>query len=159
LKESEKRKKQMSTWTVCKASEFNTEYMQKETATKQPTASKRFEVTLTSPIADYLAGLNAKQREAVEYGIKPGKTDNIGPLLVIAGAGTGKTKTLSHRVAHLVANGANPHKILLLTFSRRAAGDMTRRVRRIVASVLKNQTTFSYPGQGPFTLSAGAARD
>ena len=49
-------------------------------------------------IADHLAGLNPKQREAVEYGIRPGKTRDIGPLLVIAGAGTGKTKTVAHRV-------------------------------------------------------------
>ena len=78
------------------------------------------------PIAKYLATLNPKQREAVEYGIKPGKTKDIGPLLVIAGAGSGKTNTLAHRVAHLVVNGADPHTILLLTFSRRAAREMTR---------------------------------
>ena len=92
-----------------------------------------------APIADHLAGLNPKQREAVEYGIRPGKTRDIGPLLVIAGAGTGKTKTVAHRVAHLVANGADPERIVLLTFSRKAAGEMTGRVRRIAASVLKNQ--------------------
>ena len=67
---------------------------------------------------DHLKGLNPQQREAAEYGIRPGKTKNIGPLLVIAGAGSGKTKTLAHRVAHLVDNGADPHRILLLTFSR-----------------------------------------
>ena len=69
-----------------------------------------------APVASYLADLNPQQREAVEYGIKPGKTNDIGPLLVIAGAGSGKTKTLLHRVAHLIANGADPHRILLLTF-------------------------------------------
>ena len=73
---------------------------------------------------DHLKGLNPQQREAVEYGIKPGKTKNIGPLLVIAGAGSGKTNTLAHRVAHLVINGADPHRILLLTFTRRAAAEM-----------------------------------
>ena len=88
---------------------------------------------------DHLKGLNSQQREAVEYGIRPGKTKNIGPLLVIAGAGTGKTKTVADRVAHLVANGADPERIVLLTFSRKAAGEMTGRVRRIAASVLKNQ--------------------
>ena len=101
------------------------------------------------PLAKYLATLNPKQREAVEYGIKPGKTKGIGPLLIIAGAGSGKTKALAYRVAHLVANGADPHKILLLTFSRRAAGDMTRRVRRITASVLKNQNV-QLPWAGTF---------
>ena len=98
---------------------------------------------------DYLTGLNSKQREAVEYGIKPEKTNDIGPLLVIAGAGSGKTNTLAHRVAHLVANGADPHGILLLTFSRRAAREMTQRVRRIASSVLKSQKVH-LPWSGTF---------
>src|SRR3954452_20576321 len=55
------------------------------------------------------------------------------PLLIIAGAGTGKTQTLAHRVAALIACGADPRRILLLTFSRRAAQEMTRRALRIVA--------------------------
>ena len=55
------------------------------------------------------------------------------PLLVIAGAGSGKTNTLAHRVAHLIVNGADPRRILLMTFSRRAAAEMTRRVERIAA--------------------------
>jgi DNA helicase-2/ATP-dependent DNA helicase PcrA len=53
------------------------------------------------------------------------------PLLIIAGAGSGKTNTLAHRVAHLVLCGADPRRILLLTFTRRAAEEMTRRVERI----------------------------
>ena len=55
-----------------------------------------------------------------------------GPLLIIAGAGTGKTHTLAHRVAHLMRDGADPGRILLLTFTRRAAEIMTRRAERIV---------------------------
>jgi len=51
--------------------------------------------------------------------------------LVIAGAGSGKTNTLAHRVAHLIVNGADPRRILLMTFSRRAAAEMTKRVERI----------------------------
>ena len=58
------------------------------------------------------------------------------PLLVIAGAGSGKTNTLAHRVAHLIVNGADPRRILLMTFSRRAAAEMTRRVERIARKVL-----------------------
>ena len=54
------------------------------------------------------------------------------PLLIIAGAGTGKTNTLAHRVAHLITSGANSGRILLLTFTRRAAEIMTRRAERIV---------------------------
>ena len=58
------------------------------------------------------------------------------PLLVIAGAGSGKTNTLAHRVAHLIVNGADPRRILLMTFSRRAAAEMTRRVERIARRVM-----------------------
>lgn len=81
----------------------------------------------------YLAGLNEAQREAATYGV--GSDALTGPLLVIAGAGSGKTNTLAHRVAHLLANGAHPERILLLTFSRRAADEMTRRVQRIASQV------------------------
>jgi DNA helicase II / ATP-dependent DNA helicase PcrA len=58
------------------------------------------------------------------------------PLLVIAGAGSGKTNTLAHRVAHLIVNMADPRRILLMTFSRRAAAEMTRRVERIARQVM-----------------------
>src|SRR5438046_2523019 len=57
-------------------------------------------------------------------------------LLVIAGAGSGKTNTVAHRVAHLMVNGADPRRILLMTFSRRAAAEMTRRVERIARQVM-----------------------
>jgi DNA helicase-2/ATP-dependent DNA helicase PcrA len=59
-------------------------------------------------------------------------THDSSPLLIIAGAGTGKTNTLAHRVAHLINEGADPGRILLLTFTRRAAEIMTRRAERIV---------------------------
>nr|WP_272903745.1 ATP-dependent helicase [Xanthobacter agilis] len=62
--------------------------------------------------------------------------DRGGPLLIIAGAGSGKTNTLAHRVAHLIVNGADPARILLMTFSRRAAEELTRRVERICTQVL-----------------------
>jgi DNA helicase II / ATP-dependent DNA helicase PcrA len=58
------------------------------------------------------------------------------PLLIIAGAGSGKTNTLAHRVAHLVVSGADPRRIMLLTFSRRAAIEMQRRVERIMTKAL-----------------------
>ncbi|MDF2799134.1 MAG: pcrA, partial [Devosia sp.] len=85
----------------------------------------------------YLETLNPEQRRAVEHGVG---ADRSSPLLVIAGAGSGKTNTLAHRVAHLVVNGADPRRILLLTFSRRGAGEMTRRVERILARVLGTNT-------------------
>ena len=83
--------------------------------------------------SDYLATLNPAQREAACYGERSGDGGfGAGPLLVIAGAGTGKTMALAHRVAHLVLEGVNPERILLLTFTRRAAQEMTRRVEAIV---------------------------
>jgi DNA helicase II / ATP-dependent DNA helicase PcrA len=85
---------------------------------------------------DYLTDLNKEQRRAVKYGAKNGSAIGAGPLLVIAGAGSGKTKTLAHRVAHLVVNGIDPHRILLLTFTRRAALDMTGRVKRITSAAM-----------------------
>jgi DNA helicase-2/ATP-dependent DNA helicase PcrA len=84
--------------------------------------------------ASYLAKLNPEQRSAVEYG-GPAYAE-AGALLIIAGAGSGKTNTLAHRVAHLIVNGIDPRRIMLLTFSRRAATEMTKRVERIVANVI-----------------------
>ncbi|HZP77954.1 MAG TPA: ATP-dependent helicase [Pseudolabrys sp.] len=81
--------------------------------------------------APYLARLNPEQRRAVEHGGVA--LAEAGPLLIIAGAGSGKTNTLAHRVAHLVIGGADPRRILLLTFSRRAAAELARRVERIGA--------------------------
>src|SRR5258707_11340542 len=86
--------------------------------------------------AVYLEKLNSAQRRAVEHGVRENACAPSAPLLVIAGAGSGKTNTLAHRVAHLIVNGADPRRILLMTFSRRAAGEMTRRVERICSQVL-----------------------
>jgi DNA helicase-2/ATP-dependent DNA helicase PcrA len=81
--------------------------------------------------------LNPAQREAATYGdARPGGGVTAAPLLVIAGAGTGKTNTLAHRVAHLLLNGVAPERLLLLTFTRRAAQEMTRRAQRAVAETL-----------------------
>jgi DNA helicase-2/ATP-dependent DNA helicase PcrA len=90
--------------------------------------------TLPAPAAadDYLSSLNAEQRAAVEHG----EGVVAAPLLVIAGAGSGKTNTLAHRVAHLIVKGADPRRILLMTFSRRAASEMRSRVERIAARVM-----------------------
>jgi len=76
-------------------------------------------------MADYLDALNPAQRDAVVHG--------RGPLLIIAGAGSGKTNTLAHRVSHLILGGADARRILLLTFSRRAAAEMSLRAQRILA--------------------------
>jgi DNA helicase-2/ATP-dependent DNA helicase PcrA len=88
-------------------------------------------------IDDYLEMLNPAQRQAAAFGEKvPDEPFSSGPLLVIAGAGTGKTMTLAHRVAHLILQGVSPERILLLTFTRRAAQEMTRRVDAIVRQAL-----------------------
>src|SRR5580704_17030311 len=78
----------------------------------------------TPDIDTILPELNEQQRSAAGH-------DN-GPLLIIAGAGTGKTATLAHRVACLIATGIDPGRILLLTFTRRASAEMLRRVDQIL---------------------------
>jgi DNA helicase-2/ATP-dependent DNA helicase PcrA len=99
--------------------------------------------------SDYLTDLNKEQRRAVKHGIDSESATKAPPLLVIAGAGSGKTKTLAHRVAHLVVSGVDPHRILLLTFTRRAAEEMIRRVKRITAKALGTQQV-DLPWSGTF---------
>src|SRR5215468_4018492 len=81
-----------------------------------------------------LEKLNPQQRRAAEHG--GSLRSDAGPLLIIAGAGSGKTSTLAHRVAYLIEQGADPRRIMLLTFSRRAAAEMTRRVDRILTGMM-----------------------
>jgi DNA helicase-2/ATP-dependent DNA helicase PcrA len=78
-------------------------------------------------IHTHFASLNPQQLAAATF--TPDR-----PLLIIAGAGTGKTNTLAHRVAHLISSGIAPGKILLLTFTRRAASEMQKRVESILAN-------------------------
>jgi DNA helicase II / ATP-dependent DNA helicase PcrA len=84
--------------------------------------------------------LNTAQRAAATHGEATQRRVDASPLLIIAGAGTGKTSTLAHRVAHLVMSGVDPGRILLLTFSRRAAEEMTRRAERIIGLVTKGSS-------------------
>ena len=79
---------------------------------------------------DFSAELNPAQLAAATHG--------DGPLLVVAGAGSGKTRTLVYRVAHLVERGVRPERILLLTFTRRAAHEMLSRAERLVGSASRN---------------------
>lgn len=78
--------------------------------------------------------LNGRQRQAVEFGITKGAKASKRPLLVLAGAGSGKTRVLAHRVAYLIENGADHDRILLLTFTRLAAAEMTQRVGTLIGS-------------------------
>lgn len=91
--------------------------------------------------AAILGELNDRQREAASHG--------DGPLLIVAGAGTGKTATLAHRVAWLIANGTPAERILLLTFTRRAAAEMLARVDGILRRIE------SEAAEGGSTLSSG----
>ena len=87
--------------------------------------------------SEAFADLNPAQREAATFGEpSPGGGVRAAPLLVIAGAGTGKTSTLAHRVAHLLLSGVAPERLLLLTFTRRAALEMTRRAQVVVAGAM-----------------------
>jgi DNA helicase-2/ATP-dependent DNA helicase PcrA len=93
-----------------------------------------------SATATAFATLNPAQSAAVTHGERRhGGGVKSGPLLVIAGAGTGKTSTLAHRVAHLLLAGVSPERMLLLTFTRRAALEMTRRAQRVMAEALAAQ--------------------
>ena len=84
--------------------------------------------------------LNPQQRRAATFGTPAAeKGVSAGPMLILAGAGTGKTNTLAHRAAHLVLNGVDPARILMLTFTRRAAQEMIRRTQTIVTEVLTDR--------------------
>ena len=101
--------------------------------------------------------LNEAQQRAATFGERRPSGRHAAPaLLVIAGAGTGKTATLAHRVAQLVIDGVDPARILLLTFTRRAAVEMTRRAERIVGDALRqvrggrSQAAMRMPWAGTF---------
>src|SRR5467141_2981595 len=96
----------------------------------------------------FLADLNKPQRRAVTHGLSSKKSDHR-PLLVIAGAGYGKTQTLSCRVAHLIINGVKSERILLLVFGRFAANAMTSRANSIIAGVTGRQD-LKLPWSGTF---------
>ena len=84
----------------------------------------------------HLLGLNDRQKEAV--------LQKDGPILIIAGAGAGKTKTLAHRILHLIKNGVHPENILAITFTNKAAKEMRERVEKIIASDKSLNIPLSY---------------
>jgi len=111
---------------------------------------------------DRFESLNAAQRQAVEHGLGE-IDDDTRPLLIIAGAGSGKTNTLAYRVANLILHQADPQRLLLLTFSRRAAIEMERRVGSVVQRVLGQRggrQLPSLPWSGTFhSIAARLLRD
>ncbi|MDQ1921732.1 ATP-dependent helicase [Massilia pseudoviolaceinigra] len=119
-------------------------------------------VPLAACADDPFASLNPAQRAAVEHdiGVAAGSAR---PLLVIAGAGSGKTNTLAHRVARLIMSGADPQRILLLTFSRRAANEMAQRASNVLHRIMGargGQPPASLPWAGTFhSIGARLLRD
>ncbi|MCX6703357.1 MAG: UvrD-helicase domain-containing protein [Candidatus Zambryskibacteria bacterium] len=89
--------------------------------------------------SDYLSGLNDKQKIAV--------LATEGPVLIIAGAGAGKTKTITHRILHLIKQGIHPHNILAITFTNKAGKEMRERVEHLLLAdpVLKAQNHNAVP--------------
>ena len=79
---------------------------------------------------DYLQGLNQPQQDAVQH--------INGPLMIIAGAGSGKTRVLTYRTAYLIEKGIDPFQILLLTFTNKAAGEMRERIEKVIGNDAKN---------------------
>ena len=116
----------------------------------------------TDPSTDPFASLNPEQRLAVEHGLGEGASETR-PLLIIAGAGSGKTNTLAHRVANLLLHQADPQRLLLLTFSRRAAQELERRASSVLNRVLGQgaaQPLPSLPWAGTFhSIGARLLRD
>lgn len=105
---------------------------------------KKFSATPKSYKIDYENELNQAQLEAVLH--------KEGPLLIIAGAGSGKTRTLTYKVARLIEDGVSPENILLLTFTRRAAREMISRAENILGSALGKITGGTFHSFGNMIL-------
>ena len=101
-------------------------------------------------MVSFLDDLNPKQREAV--------LATQGPVLILAGPGSGKTKTLTSRVAHLISQGIRPENILAVTFTNKAAGEMKTRIGELIYNL--QPITYNLPFVGTFhSLAVRILRD
>src|ERR1700748_169785 len=106
---------------------------------------------LTSDLEALLSGRRAPRREAVPYG--------DGPLLILAGAGSGKTRVLTHRIAYLVATDrAKPNEILAITFTNKAAGEMRDRAELLVGARVRAMWVMTFHAACARMLRAEAQR-
>ncbi|MBI2478244.1 MAG: UvrD-helicase domain-containing protein, partial [Planctomycetia bacterium] len=120
----------------------NMKMPRKKSTRPQKTTTKVSDIKASQDVHAVLAKLNEQQQAAAVHGSDP--------LLIIAGAGTGKTTTLVHRVAHLISQGVPAHRILLLTFTRRSANEMLQRVGDVLcqSEVRRNVWGGTFHGVG-----------